>query len=671
MRRLAATLVLASALVLMPSVGFAQTPPAPTETVTPVPSPSNVPAIPDKQVCTGVPESTGLFSAPKYLVPRSDGQPGFELEDAMHACTMMGQQEAHDQAKAAMEGVLPDKTGSKYSMSSYDIGSSTGIAGTIFGIPTALLFAGAVWVTAAGLFVITYAMGFPFEAIGGKIATSISSVLMTRIIGPLNLGRLGLALLALAAVFFLARRRPGRAATEVATAVVALVLATFIVGNPAGILRSGFRIESQLTGTFLSLSSPNPAPGNENTLDAVKRVVVENDVSRPYYDVNWGSQLTGRCKAIAEEALSLGPWGQASAPRDTMMKAAECQGAARYNANATPLRLFTALFVLINAIVSTALLWLLGLVSLIAQLGSVGLLATAFAALILFLFPGLRSIGFRWLEAAFRVLVVTVISSVILSAWALILTTVFEAMGDAPMWFRFLVEAVCSGLSIYLFISALKAAPRIARNMTKSVEGKEGWVPPRRSHGGAFGLGLGVGGMAEYEAVKGKLGTLGRFMPSGGSARKISGQEDATLPGADEHAAIQAGRGQKPDFEIVDAPRGPGQLSTTVYDPFGDGRWRPDAEHVRADRVPPRADYWTTRAAMEEADRRLNGGPPQRRGLPPGGRYELPPSNPRKIVVEGPQERSPEQVGGYPANGDVVRPRRMVNVLDVRDRPEP
>ena len=671
MRRLIPTLVLAGAVLIIPTAAFAQTPPTPTDTATPSPSPTNVPAIPDKQVCTGIPESAGLFSAPKYLVPRSDGQPGFELEDAMHACTMMGQQEAHDQAKAAMEGVLPDKTGSKYSMSSYDIGSSTGIAGTIFGIPTALIFEAAVWVVAAGLFVVTYAMGFPFEAVGGKIATSMSSVLMTRIIGPLNLGRFALAVLALAAVFFLARRRPGRAATEVATAVVALLLATFIVGNPAGILRSGFRIESELTGTFLSLSSPNPGPGNENTLDAVKRVVVENDVERPYYSVNWGSQLTGRCKAIAEEALSLGPWGQASAPRDTMMKAPECQGAARYNANASPLRLLTAVCVLLNALVSTVLLWLLGLVSLIAQLGSVGLLATGFAALICFIFPSpIRSLGFRWLEAAFRVLVVTVISSVILSAWALILTSVFEAMGDAPMWFRFLVEAACSGLSIYLFLSALKAAPRIARNMTKSAEGKEGWVPPRKSHGGAFGLGLGVGGLAEYEAIKGKLGRLGRFMPSG-SARKISGQEDATLPGSAEHAALQAGRIPKSGFEVVDAPRGPGELSTTVYDPFGDGKWRPDAEHVRADRVSPRTDYWTSRAAMEEAERRLNGGPPERRGLPPGGRYGLPPSNPRKIVVEGPDERSPESVGGYPANGDVVRPRRTVNVLDVRARPEP
>src|SRR4029077_7442698 len=436
-------------------------------------------------------------------------------------------------------------------------------------------------------------------------------------IGPLGLGWFALLVCGFVAVLHFFRGRAGKALTEVATSLVALMIASFIIGNPGAILRGAFHVESMVTSMFLSLgANTQQSPSTNPTLAPLKQAVVQTTVAKPYDLINWGAILTGRCAAIRDEALSLGPWGDAAAPRDTMKQAPECAAAASFNETGSVNRAAAAFVDLLNAVVSTGLLALVALVSLLAQLGATGLLAIAVGAAIAAIFPGaIRSAAWRWVEAAARVQIVMVVAAFVLSFWAILVTAVLDQMAGSPLLIDFMVMTCMTVLSIILFLGAIRRAPHIARNMTKSFEGKPGWVESKKSHPGAFGLGLGVMGLGEAAEFQRKLHTL---MPNRKVVKAIKGLgngKNGVGPGAGE---------EEFDPTAVPFPQGPGALSTTVYEPYGDGRWRQYAEYVKTERVPGRAENCTTEYVMnEEQDRLAN---PLRRPT-----ITLPVSNPRKI----------------------------------------
>jgi hypothetical protein len=485
-----------------------------------------------------------------------------------------------------------------------------------------------------GMLVIGWAMSFPFASLGSQVANQIALLLGSQVVGPLGLGAFALLICGVVAVFHLFRNRVGRAVTEIALSMAALIFASFILANPGAIVRNGFRIESQIIGTILSLGADTHAQaptGNSasSTLDSLKALIVQADVSKPYDLIDWGAVLTGRCAAIRDEALNLGPWQDASAPRDTMRKAPECVRAADFNQTATPSRAFASAMNTGNAFISLGLLAVLALALLAAQIAAVGIMAISPLAIIAALFPGvMRSAFWRWWEAAKRSILVTLVAAAVLGFWAILMRAVMDKMAGQPLVYIFLAMLAMTITSVVIAIAGFRRVPQIARNMTKTLERKEGWVPSRKSHGGAFGLGLGVVGLGEAAALKSKVASL---MPAGHQSRKIV---KAVHSLSDEHRQLNEGWEPEGPYTGPDAPKGPGALSTTVYNPYGDGKWRPDAEHhVKAERVPPRTDNWTTPTVMEEAQNRLAN--PLRRPT-----ITLPVQNPRKV------ERLALPVGG-------------------------
>src|SRR4029077_15615086 len=229
--------------------------------------------------------------------------------------------------------------------------------------------------------------------------------------------------------------------------------------------------------------------------------------------------------------------------------------------------------------------------------GATGLLAIAVGAAIAAIFPGaIRSAAWRWLEAAARGQIVMVVAAFVLSFWAILVTAVLDQMAGSPLLIDFMVMTCMTVLSIILFLGAIRRAPHIARNMTKSFEGKPGWVESKKSHPGAFGLGLGVMGLGEAAEFQRKLHTL---MPNRKVVKAIKGLgngKNGVGPGAGE---------EEFDPTAVPFPQGPGALSTTVWSPYGDGQWRrTDSVKVDAERG-GRTEHRTTRATMEAAQNPL------------------------------------------------------------------
>lgn len=596
MRRLALVLI-AGTVALVPGTAWAQTPPTPTSTVT-----GPVPQIPQGE--TYCPYSSGV------LVPTpvwSNGQ--LTIPDPMEACAAMAnQRQIHDGAKGFMDAVLPDDTGSKVPMSSYDVGSSAALshgAGVVWGMLMSFCFFAATGMVSVGLLVLSWAMSFPFASIGSKVANEVAGLLSTKVIGPIGLGHFALLICVVVAFFHLIRGRAGRAVTEIATALAALMFASFILANPGALLRGAFRVESQVVNTILSLgqdTQPTSVKGTtpSSTLDSLKAMVVQTDVAKPYDLIDWGKALTGRCAAIRDEALSLGPWGDANAPRETMKKAPECAAAAAFNENPTIGRAFAAGMDMLNAVFSLGLLVILALALLAAQIAAVGIMGIAPLAIIAAIFPNpIRSAFWRWWEAAKRVVLVTMVSAAVLGFWAILMRSVMDQMAGDPLFLIFLAMAAMTVFSIVVAIAGFRRVPQIARNMTKTLEGKPGWVESRKSHGGAFGLGLGVMGLSDVAAAKRKMASL---MPSRHSdSKKLVG---AVHSMAGEYRALHEGWEPLGPYTGPDAPRGPGALVPSDG-PWGDGRWHADAQHVDAERVPPRTDNATTRATMDEAQNRL------------------------------------------------------------------
>lgn len=639
MRRLAAAALIGGCLVAFPTAAGAQTPPTPTATVTPSPVPTDVPAVPANTYCPYAPTPGLLGIGNTNLVPPPpvrDANGNLSFPDPMTVCAQQyGQRKAHDAAKTAMDGVMPDETGSKIPMSAYDVGSSSAVSkggNLVWGLIMGFCFTASVWLVMAGLMVLTLAVKFPFAAIGAKVANEISNLLLTRIIMPIGLGRFALLLCAFVAAVYLFRGKAGKALKEVAGSMLALILAAFIIANPGAILRSMFKVEADLTGSLVSLAHTG-SDTSSDPLAALKAAVVDITVARPYDLINWGAQLTGRCAAVRDEALALGPWGDADAPRQTMAKVPECQAAAAFNENPTLFRALSAVANLLNSVMSSALQILMGLVLLVAEIAEVGLLAVAVLAVVSAIMPGpLRSFAWRWVEAVFRALFVVMVSGALLAFWILMVTSLLDQMGSVAIFVRFLVMAAVTGFTIYLLVSALKRAPKVARNVVKSMEGKGGgWAESRTSHGGAFALGL--GGSLGYAEMQAHTAKLRRMMPGGGQRKDFEDPGRWSLKG--ESDAVNALDPAKEPFDLVDAPKGPGALSTTVW-AQGDGKWRA-AQHVDAERVPGRTDNERTKEALRDAQRHLAN--PYARPV-----VRLPESNPQKVLVALPAggEGSPD-----------------------------
>jgi hypothetical protein len=615
-------------LALIPAAASAQTVPTPTVTTTPTPGPTGVPQIPAKKVCNGVPQPVlGFIYDPKYLVPGANG--GFSLEDEMHACSLEGQQQVHDQAKGFMNAMVPDNTGSAIPLSAYDIGFDGSITqgpALVIGIATAILFAVAVWIVAGGLTLVTWAVSFPFVSIGSAVADDVSKAMLTKVIGPIGLGHLALGICGVAVAFHLLRERANRAVIEVATCMVALVFASFLLTNPGALLRSGFRVEQQLMATLLTMGQPpaqtsvtvqSGTASTDAALAPLKKSVLSADVQNPYDLIDWGAVLTGRCAAIRDEALALGPWGDASAPRDTMAKLPECQAAATWNGNSSLSKLAGGGFSIFNSLSTFALLAVMALALLVSELGACFLMALSPLAIVAACVPKVRSGFARWAEGILRVILVTIVAAFFLSLWSLFMVALLDKLPPGtPLLLRFFVQACVTTMTIIAFVSALRRLPRVAHNVVKSMSKDEGYLSPAKSHGGTLGLGLGSLGMAEALGYRDKLSSL----TPNRNRRKLVGAIKGLKDGPKE---LDAGEEFDP-AGVGFPPWTPGTDMELSGGPYGDNKWRSD--RVTAERVPPRTDNWTTPEVLREATLRLSN--PLARPV-----IRLPESNPRKVVV--------------------------------------
>jgi hypothetical protein len=514
MRRIAIGALAFCALVLWPATAGAQTPPTPTASVTP----TAVPTVPPP-----VPECQTVFhpNSPPTVV-----------------CTRT-QQDAHNQAKSFMDSTVPDATGSKIPMSAYDIGSSSALSkgmGLVWGGFTGLWFAMTTWLVAVGLWVISFAVSFPFASIGISVAGALSKVLETKLVAGIGLGYFAVLLAAFVTGWHLIRGRSDHAAREFCTFVVVMVLAGFLLANPAGILHSEFNFYKQLTGTMMSLGQPQQASlGSDPQADitALKASIVSALVAKPYDLIDWGSALTGRCAAIRNELLAYGPWGDSDTPRDVMKQASECQGAATFNENPSLGRMANAALTLILALVALGLLAFMAFALLVGQFAATGLIAVTPLAVLAALIPKVRALAWRWIEGHLRAVLVVLSVSFLLSFWSLLMTAVLGELQAAPIIEQFLALVVGTVTVLMVFLATLRRIPHSAKAISAHMEGGKSWAPPLKPHGSST-LGLGLGNYHEDTIQK----TLGNVRGANRLARKIGGAVAKHLPEPNERKVL-------------------------------------------------------------------------------------------------------------------------------------
>jgi predicted RNA-binding Zn-ribbon protein involved in translation (DUF1610 family) len=410
------------------------------------------------------------------------------------------------------------------------------------------------------------------------------------------------------------------------------------------------------------LTTSTAIPGTDGAMGPLKKAVLSSEVQNPYDLLNWGAPLTGRCAAIRDEALSLGPWGTASAPRDTMAKAPECQAAATFNAEPSWQRVAGAGFAMLNATTGLILLVVLALAMLCGEFGAILAMGLAVFALLALIIPKLRSLFWRWCEAMLRVILVVIVAGFALSIWSVVMVAVNDKLpAGTALAIRFGVQGVITLVTVFAFVACIRRLPTMAKSIVKGAEKQPGWMPPKASHGGAFGLGLGSTGLGEAKAMAGKVRSL---MPTDALRNKRLVRAIRSLAPEPNKELPKPAPGAPFDPTSVPYPSGPGALVLSDG-PYGDGRWYSD--RVTAERVPPRTDYASTWGVIEEAQRQLAGG--GQRQLPVGGRFNMPVENSRRVSAEGPALRAPESVGVDASRLDVVRPVRMATVLGVTTGP--
>lgn len=535
MKRLALGLA-TLAYVALPLTSSAQTAPTPTASTT---CPATVVGCftpPGAAASTPTPAPTTTLGPND--IPRIPGpsDPCAGLSDVVaRECRLVHQ---HDPAagnpnqatRDFLNGMVPDVSGGAVPVTNYDLGSSGSLqhgAALFWGLLMAGLFGLSTIIASAGLWLISWAYSFNFAHSGSLIVGQIDSLLQTRIIGPLGLGQLAITIVGFVVAFNLIFRRAHKAMSEVAVTILVLILGSFLLADPAHLVRSTLKAEQGANSMLLGLADPAPTSSGTSTdaLTPLKRVVIDTLVKSPHERLDWSQHLTGRCAAIRDELVASGPWNDSDTPRNVMRQAPECRAFADFNEAPTFWRALGAAGYLCVSIVSLFLLALMSLVVGSAQWLLIFLTSITRLAVLVALIPKVRAAAAKWWEGILKTIFVTLTVSFLLAYWSIAIQSVLRVEASAALIAQAVDSLIVAIAMIVILRRAIHGSASLAHGMAKGIGGKDSWLqhkPPMKT---GADLGLAAAGVYELSRIRnafrgggrGASGLWNRFGGGGGT----------------------------------------------------------------------------------------------------------------------------------------------------------
>jgi hypothetical protein len=226
-------------------------------------------------------------------------------------------------------------------------------------------------------------------------------------------------------------------------------------------------------------------------------------IELPYQNVQWGQVLEGAegkeaCARINRELLVDGPWGNSDEPRQRMAAESACEENARFNSQASYIRLGVAAANTVAAALVTVLVLVVAAMLLWQQLKLLFLTAVLPHALVFAILPGQwRSLAWRWLEAMIGVVIRTVILALGLVVWlSLFSLVVYEQLTFRGLFLSLFAStalAVAGFYGLYRMSGIGRGLARLPTPTGGAAGGSSG-DGPNSGTGGGGGTNGGAGG---------------------------------------------------------------------------------------------------------------------------------------------------------------------------------
>jgi len=513
--RLAAAGLLAAGAMLIGAPAWAQTPPTPTNTVTPA-----VSSLLQPDPCA------------KYVAPPEGGES--QADAAIRFVNLQQCRQHHPEYTPRHQPVdlagemVPGDVGTRFPLQNYDLGfdpgSGTDVSRHFFGTLMTVAWTVNMLFIRFGLFAVTWAFSFTFASKFAAPAAETSRLFTTHLIGPFGFGHIAMAVLALYCGWQLFKGRWSRAGGEVAATLVIWAIFGIIMANPAGYFRGALGLTSDVSGSILQASTDNqagqtiPAPSNQfdhpefqASLSPLRRAISTALVDKPYDELDWGQPLTGNCAVIRDAILSQGPWGSDNAPRDAMRADPAC---AKYaDINADPSNGGRWLFAWFFVLLSLGVMILLVIVALAvvgAQLLGIALVATLSIFAALALFPGHKA-AWKWTQWAGKAAFTILAASALLVVFVMFFSQGLSiTQNDPPAEKAVMVSAVVVGAFFakkHFFAAATRGSAALAGGLAGAAAGRGGsggWRPsvPKPGHVLRNLAGVSALGVGTYKVMK-------------------------------------------------------------------------------------------------------------------------------------------------------------------------
>ena len=207
----------------------------------------------------------------------------------------------------------PTRTRGSSPIGNYDIGcSNAGIVGDTgcltLGTATNLVFSLAKLIVVVAVWLLEMATGFALETALQDAATSVATVLDTRILGPTRLSHLGLVISALYMGWQFLRGRIGAGATEFALslAVFAALITVTTGAGFGGAVTGAMHTAGGISAEIVSLAADTDT--GDTVSHRIGGALMASFVRDPYDTINWGQLLEdGPC----EPTPATKPWRRA------------------------------------------------------------------------------------------------------------------------------------------------------------------------------------------------------------------------------------------------------------------------------------------------------------------------------------------------------------------------
>lgn len=390
-----------------------------------------------------------------------------------------------------MDQMIPGTSPGQFATEGYDLGYSRGgalaVDRKIFGFLQNVVSEGARWVVRVGLWVVNWSMGFEFASRLAVPATDVAGRYQSRVVGPMNLEALFLTLSAAWAGWLALTGKMARGAGEFGTSVVLAALAAGLWSSPGTYLTNALDFTAGLSFEVAAVTmNDREVPTSSESigrpmLAAIHKAFIET----PHEILNWGRSIPpgDRCRAVYEAAVASGPWGSADEPRDAM-KAAGCTREARFNKDPSGSRLLGALIVLVAAVMALALLVMVAVTFIAAQLSVVVAIAVAPVAMVLGTLPGRgRALFWRWVASIAVALAGVVMMAVLLSLTLMGISALLSATAGEALLVQLLVLDVVMVIALKKRASLLNGGRRAVSGFAQRMSGMGGarqgaWISP-------------------------------------------------------------------------------------------------------------------------------------------------------------------------------------------------